>query len=200
MPTLYILAGPNGTGKTTFYYTAVEFDFISRELSFVNVDLIAQQLGGYSEENYARAPDIYREILKGHIERNEDFMIESNLAESKNYDWISAIKKQGYEIVLYYLSTDDVEINIARVRRRVQEGGHDIPEAIIRHRYSVSHSYLKTKFFMFKQVFLIDNTTDIFKICAILVDGIIIERRQVCPAWVGSSLSMIEKIQNKQQR
>ena len=47
MPTLYILAGPNGAGKTTFYQTAIEEGFISKELPFINVDLITKdELGG----------------------------------------------------------------------------------------------------------------------------------------------------------
>jgi predicted ABC-type ATPase len=62
MPTLYILAGPNGAGKTTFYQTAIEEDFISKELPFINVDLITKdELGGYSEINFARAEELYRE-------------------------------------------------------------------------------------------------------------------------------------------
>lgn len=52
MPTVYILAGPNGTGKTTFYSIAVETGFIGKDLPFINVDLITQSLGAYTEENF----------------------------------------------------------------------------------------------------------------------------------------------------
>ena len=56
MPTLYILAGPNGSGKTTFYFNAVKQGLIDSRLSFVNVDLIIRnELGDYNEVNFAKA-------------------------------------------------------------------------------------------------------------------------------------------------
>jgi predicted ABC-type ATPase len=46
MPVLYLIAGPNGTGKTTFYSIALQNGFIEKNLPFINVDIIAQKLGG----------------------------------------------------------------------------------------------------------------------------------------------------------
>jgi len=61
MPIFYILAGPNGAGKTTFYFTAIEQEFIDKDLPFINTDLITRnELGGYSEENFAKAEAIVR--------------------------------------------------------------------------------------------------------------------------------------------
>lgn len=61
MPFLYILAGPNGTGKTTYYTTALSKVLIEKQLPFLNIDLITKDLGGYSAENFAIAELIYRE-------------------------------------------------------------------------------------------------------------------------------------------
>ena len=71
MPSLYILAGANGSGKTTWYTTDIEEDFISTELVFINVDIIVRKelLGGYSEENYAKAADIARERIANCLEK-----------------------------------------------------------------------------------------------------------------------------------
>ena len=56
MPVLFILAGPNGTGKTTYYNSAIQRGFINPQLPFLNVDVIAKdELGGYTEENFVRA-------------------------------------------------------------------------------------------------------------------------------------------------
>src|ERR1043165_1261368 len=106
MPTLYILAGPNGTGKTTFYNGAVVEGQIDNDLPFINVDTIARvELGGYSEENYVKAADIARERIAKHLEKKEDFMIESNLASEKDYLWIENMRRAGYEVILYFLCT-----------------------------------------------------------------------------------------------
>jgi len=160
VPVLYILAGPNGTGKTTFYSIAVQTGLIDKDLPFINVDLITQNLGGYTQENYIQAENIYRNTVKKYIDSNTDFMIESNLADSRSYEWLTLIKSKNYQLFLYYLSTDDVAINIGRVQRRVLEGGHDIPESIVKSRYLQSHSYLKTKLSDFKEAYLIDNSAD----------------------------------------
>jgi len=100
MPILYILAGPNGTGKTTFYSIAAASGFIDTNLPFINVDIITQNLGGYEEENYIKAAEIYRHNVKGYIDANADFMIESNLADSRSYEWLSLIKDKNYQLIL----------------------------------------------------------------------------------------------------
>ena len=197
MPVLYILAGPNGTGKTTFYSIAVQNNFIGENLPFINVDIITQSLGNYNQENYAKAEAIYRDTVKNYIESNADFMIESNLATARSYDWVSLIKRKGYQVILYYLSTDDVMINIGRVQRRVAEGGHDIPEEIIKTRYLQSHSYLKTKLSEFKEVYLIDNSTDASQVMIKLEDGIIVQKSENLQNWVKDVISILERLQNK---
>ena len=68
-------------------------------------------------------------------------MIESNLATQNDYDWIKAIKKKGYEVVLFFLCTSDIEININRVQKQVAEGGHNIPVPIIEHRFKMGLTY-----------------------------------------------------------
>lgn len=96
----------------------------------------------------------------GLLETKSDFLIESNLAKSSDYDWIEKIKKYGYEAILYFLCTDDINVNINRVRRRVKEGGHDVPDEIVIHRYRAALSYIKTKLRLFKEIFFIDNSSD----------------------------------------
>lgn len=197
MPILYLLAGPNGTGKTTFYSIAVESGFIDKNLPFINVDTIAQTLGGYSEENYIKASEIYRAAVGEYIQSDSDFMIESNLADSRSYEWLSLMKKRGYKLVLYYISTDDVLINIGRVERRLAEGGHNIPEAIIRTRYSQSHSYLKTKLFEFNEVYLIDNSTDTSLVQVKLREGIIVHKISELQDWIKNIISHVERFHKR---
>jgi predicted ABC-type ATPase len=94
MPTLYILGGANGVGKTTWYQTGIENNSINRELPFVNVDLIAmREPGGYTPGNIEKAEQIIREQLKTLIQERKDFMLESNLSKSSDYDWINVCEK-----------------------------------------------------------------------------------------------------------
>jgi predicted ABC-type ATPase len=178
MPTLYILAGPNGAGKTTFYFTAINQGFIDKELPFINTDLITKdKLGGYTEENFVRAEAIVRERITGHILKNEDFLIESNLARQSDYDWLKLVRSRNYEIVLYFLCTSDIEINIGRVKKRVKEGGHDVPENIVADRYNMSLIYLRKEIFGFTEVYLIENSTETAEQMAIVRNTYFKDRR-----------------------
>lgn len=198
MPILYILAGPNGAGKTTWYFTAIEQGFIRSSLPFINIDLITlRELGGYSQENFAMADAIARERIGDHINKEESFMIESNLSKVSEYDWIQLIIKKGYETVLYFLGTEDLDININRVKKRVKEGGHYVPESIIEHRYRMGLSYLKSKILIFKEAYIIDNSQEMFKVMAVLNSGRIIQMEERCPRWVDGILYIAKKIQNK---
>ncbi|MBL7841578.1 MAG: hypothetical protein JNJ75_15650 [Cyclobacteriaceae bacterium] len=194
MPTLHILAGPNGTGKTTFYETAVSEDFIDKQLPFVNVDLIARSFGSYSAENFQRADEEARLQISNHLSDMSDFMIESNLAMQSDYDWTYAIMKKGYEVAIYFLYTTDVSVNINRVKKRVAEGGHDIAVPIIEHRYKTGLSYLKSNLHKFQHVYLIDTSEDTATIMAEIHAGKIIFEEQNSPDWVSQALFITKRL------
>ena len=87
-------------------------------------------------------------------------------------------------------------INIGRVQRRVLEGGHNIAESIVKSRYAQSHSYLKTKLSEFKEVYLIDNSTDNPTIQVKMSDGIIVDKASHLPNWIKEVISIYERLQN----
>lgn len=195
MPTLYILAGPNGSGKTTYYETASAEGFIDSNLSFINADLITRSLpGGYTPDNFAKADEITRKKIAEHIHAMTDFMIESNLATQRDYDWINALIKKGYEIILFFLGTSFLEININRVKKRVAEGGHDIAEPIIEHRYKMGLMYLKGNLQLFHKAYLIDNSGETALVMAELNNGIIQSKDLNSPQWVSDVLYIAERI------
>lgn len=196
MPILYILAGPNGAGKTTFYYTAVEQGFIDPALSFINVDLIVKnELGGFTTKNFARAEELVRIKIGDHLKHQGSFMIESNLARSSDYEWLQSVISRGYEMVLYFLCTSNVEINIRRVRERVKEGGHDVPNNIIIDRYRMALLYLRKEILKFQEVHLIDNSGETAEEKAIIINGKIVEKQNDSPEWVRYLLYFMEKLQ-----
>jgi predicted ABC-type ATPase len=199
MPTLYVLGGANGVGKTTWYQTGVQNNSITPELPFINVDyIVTREFGGYTPENIALAEQMARDRMKELIGGGRDFMIESNLAKTSDYEWIELMRKNGYETNLYFLGTGDVEINKARVQERVKEGGHDIAIPIIEQRYQMGLSHLKKEILSFTNVTLIDVASDIPKKIAELKEGKVIFKEINCPKWVMDTLTLAERLAEKQ--
>lgn len=195
MPTLYILAGPNGAGKTTYYETAAAEGFIDSNLPFINVDLITRSLPGiYTPENFAKADVLAREKIASHINNMSDFMIESNLATQRDYDWINAMIKKGYDVVLFFLCTSFLEINFNRVKKRVAEGGHNIAEPIVEHRYKMGLTYLKGSLQIFSKAYLIDNSEETALVKAELNHGALINKDAHAPKWVNDVLYIVERM------
>lgn len=144
MPRLIVVAGPNGAGKTSF---ANRFVSVGQPLFYINADEIAR------EPAIAALPISMRDIAAGRemLKRVDalasaasDFMYETTLATrlyaARWRNW----KRNGYRVELVYLKLPDADMSVARVARRVAEGGHGIPEAVIRRRFELSLHYLDT--------------------------------------------------------
>jgi predicted ABC-type ATPase len=142
MPTVLIIAGPNGAGKTTL--ANILLADRTERFEFVNADEIARRIGGRGE---GRSADMLagREMLRLLDEltvQRRDIGLETTLATLSYARRIAAWRAAGYRVELVYLRLTDVEQSLERVRRRVEMGGHDIPEADIRRRFPKSLEYL----------------------------------------------------------
>jgi predicted ABC-type ATPase len=138
LPTLIIIAGPNGAGKTTFareYLSAEE-----RHFEFVNADEIARDLQAPSELTAAR---MMLTRVNALVEADADFVIETTLANLTYAQKIPGWREKGYLVSLSYLRLNSVEESMARVRKRVEAGGHDIPDGTIRRRFAKSVAYFE---------------------------------------------------------
>ena len=133
----YIIAGPNGSGKTTF---ANEFLPVEAEcLNFINADLIAQGLSPFQPAKMGiEAGRIMIQHIDECIKKKESFAFETTLSGKGYAKKIQEWKKQGYEIIMYYLKLPSVDIALERVKLRVAQGGHDVPEIDIRRRFERS--------------------------------------------------------------
>ena len=131
---ILIIAGPNGAGKTTFTTR-----FLPREAAcpnFVNADLIALGLSPFSPDLAAiRAGRLTLETIRRYVAEGEDFAIETTLSGLTYARSIPEWKENGYNVRLFYLWLPAPELAIERVRIRVAQGGHGIPEQVIRRRY-----------------------------------------------------------------
>ena len=134
MPTLYIIAGPNGAGKTTASYTLLPEVLHCDE--FVNADDIAKGLSPFNPEGVAiEAGRIMLTRIKHLLSENKTFAFETTLATRSYVGLIKDAKEKGYEIELVFFWLNKAETCIERVKTRVLEGGHNIPEETIKRRY-----------------------------------------------------------------
>lgn len=133
----YIIAGPNGAGKTTF---AKEFLPIEAEcLNFVNADLIAQGLSPFQPNRMAiEAGRIMIHNISECVKKGESFAFETTLSGKGYINKIRNWRTKNYEIIIYYLKVPTVEFAIERVKLRVSQGGHNVPEQDIIRRYERS--------------------------------------------------------------
>ena len=142
MPTLVLLAGPNGAGKTTLIDR-----FLKRRAEtfvFVNPDEVARDLTGSGPARDLSAGRRVLERLDALIAARADIVLETTLATRSLARRLRACRAAGYRIELTYLRLPDAEASIARVRHRVERGGHGIPEATLRRRFPLSLDYLET--------------------------------------------------------
>lgn len=137
-----IIAGPNGAGKTTFARS-----FLPQEAQcprFINADLIAAGLSPFAPEAAAlKAGRLMLAEINACVRKGESFAFETTLAGLAYVGRIHEWREAGYHVSLFFLHLPDVEMAIARVAERVQQGGHHIDEAVIRRRFSAGRRNLE---------------------------------------------------------
>ena len=132
-----MIAGPNGAGKTTF-----ALEYLPYEPAcpiFVNADLIAAGVSPLEPEAAGfRAGRLMLEEIDRHARRGSSFAFETTLAGLAYVRRIRRWRQRGYTVKLIYLPLATPEEAIRRVQQRVKQGGHGIPEAVIRRRFDRS--------------------------------------------------------------
>lgn len=132
---IIIIAGPNGAGKTTFARS-----FLPEEAQcprFINADLIAAGLSPFAPQTVAlKAGRLMLEEIDACVRRGESFAMETTLSGLGYLARIKQWRAQDYHVSVYFLSLPDADAAVARVAERVRQGGHFIPEAVIRRRFS----------------------------------------------------------------
>jgi predicted ABC-type ATPase len=134
-PKILMIAGPNGAGKTTFARSFLPEE--ARCPRFINADLIAAGLSPFAPEAASiRAGRLMLEEMAACVRRGESFAFETTLSGLSYLHSISQWQAQGYHVALFFLALPSAEMAIARVSERVRQGGHGIPEAVIRRRFA----------------------------------------------------------------
>ena len=134
MKTLYLLAGCNGAGKTTAAFTLLPGLLDCRE--FVNADEIARGLSPFQPETVSiQAGRLMLARLRELLAAGETFALETTLATRHYVRFIAEARAQGYLVRLLFFWLNSPDLAVERVKSRVRDGGHAIPELIIRRRY-----------------------------------------------------------------
>lgn len=163
---IYIIAGPNGSGKTTF---AKKFlpDY-AKCLHFVNADLIASGLSPFSPQIAAmKAGRIVLEQLHDLTSKDTDFAFETTLSGKTYINFLKRIKQKGYRLHLFFLWIPNTELALARIKDRVAEGGHDVPVNDVRRRFARSiHNFFQFYRSLLDSWMLFDNSGLVPKLIA----------------------------------
>jgi predicted ABC-type ATPase len=163
---IYIIAGPNGSGKTTFVRRFLPY--YADCISFVNADLIAAGLSPFSPDIAAiKAGKIMLDQIQEHINAGHDFAIETTLAGRSYVRLLKDLKKRGYGIHLFYLWLHKPDLALKRITERVRAGGHDVPPEVVSRRFTRS---IYNFFHLYRQLLdswmLFDNSADLPRLIA----------------------------------
>ena len=133
-PTLWIVAGPNGVGKTTYAFRHIRS--ITGSTRFVNLDEIARGLSPLDPQSgQRRAGRVALDMMRDLIQERRSFSIETTLSGRTHLQLIASARNAGFRIILLFFAVRNVDICRARIDRRVTEGGHNITTTDLRRRF-----------------------------------------------------------------
>jgi predicted ABC-type ATPase len=162
VPTIYIIAGCNGAGKSTAANVMLPQYLDCRE--FVNADSIAAGLSPFQPETVSfHAGRIMLNRIKELIKEKETFAFETTLTTRSYINLLNEAKKHKYKIVLFYYWLNSVELALARIADRVKKGGHNIPKEVVIRRYERSLNNLVNLFMPISDVwYILDNSNEFY--------------------------------------
>jgi predicted ABC-type ATPase len=160
-PVLIVIAGPNGSGKTTITLKILRHEWLE-DAVYVNPDQVAQdKFGDWNSPEAVMQAAQYCEELREECLRNQQSLIfETVLSSDGKVDFIRRAKGMGYFIRLFFVSTSHPSINAARIAQRVMEGGHDVPITKVISRYQKSVVNCKRCSALADRMYIYDNSID----------------------------------------
>ena len=160
-PVLIVIAGPNGSGKTTITSKILRHEWLEGAV-YVNPDQVAQDRFGdwNSPEAVLKAAQYCEEQREACLRNQQSLIFETVLSSAGKVDFIRRAHEAGYCIRICFVSTAHPTINAARIAQRVMEGGHDVPINKIISRYQKSILNCKRVAAIADRVYVYDNSVD----------------------------------------
>lgn len=160
-PTLCIVAGPNGSGKTTTTVQLLNNEWAADSI-YINPDNIAQDTFGdwNSPEAVLKAAAEATRLRYDCLENGRDFVFETVFSSPEKLEFLRKVKDAGYFIRLFYVCTSDPAINVARITQRYMNGGHEVPISKIISRYYKSLLNAAKAISFVDRAYIYDNSVD----------------------------------------
>lgn len=189
---LWVLAGGNGAGKSTFYQTRLK----PLGLPFVNADIIAKHLYPHgAEKNSYHAAKIAEKLRIKLIKEGQSFCFETVFSHPSKIDFIALAKAHGYQIILVFIHLNLLSLNQARISQRVNEGGHSVPEDKVSSRIPRVLTHIKTALPLCDEVYILDNSSldNPFQLLALIKENVLKKLQPTLPNWCKT---LIDKFHN----
>ena len=187
-PVMCIVAGPNGSGKTTTTEQLLKNEWGADSL-YINPDNIAKDVYGdwNSTEAVLKAAQKATEQRYECLKNGTDFVFETVFSSTEKLDFVQKAKDEGFFIRIFYVCTESPLININRIAQRYLNGGHEVPISKTISRYYSSLKNISKAIKIADRVYLYDNSVENAAPRLILrtVDGIIAKQyTDDLPDWV----------------
>jgi len=189
-PILLVVAGPNGSGKTTVT-VRLRADRWSEGVEYLNPDDIARdRFGDWNSPEAtleaARWTTARREAL---LAVHQGIAFETVFSTDDKLDFVVRAKAAGYFVRVFFIGTSDPRINAARVAGRVMAGGHTVPIEKIISRYGRSMANLAGAIDVADRVYIYDNSVEGVeaRLCARTTDGQLRKVYGPLPEWVADA-------------
>lgn len=160
-PELIVVAGPNGSGKTSVTQKFLHHEWADG-VTYINPDQIAKDLFGdwNSKKAILDAANYCREWREKCLRDKKPFVFETVFSAQDKIDFVMRAKEAGFFIRIFFIATSNPSINASRVAKRVMEGGHDVPISKIISRYYNSLLNCEMIAPIVDRLYVYDNSVD----------------------------------------
>lgn len=160
-PELIVIAGPNGSGKTSVTQKFLHHEWAEGTV-YINPDEVAKDKFGDWNSKVAvqNAANYCAEWREQCLKTGTSFVFETVFSAPDKIDFLVRAKLAGFFIRFFFIATDSPVINASRIAKRVMEGGHDVPITKIISRYYKSIANCETVSSMVDRLYVYDNSVD----------------------------------------
>ena len=160
-PTLCIVAGPNGSGKTSATIQLLHNEWAENSI-YINPDNIAQeQFGDWNSPSAVlKAAELATQMRYDCLRHKKDFVFETVFSSEEKVKFVEQAKSEGFFIRIFFVCTENPEINVKRITRRYLNGGHEVPISKIVSRYYKSLLNIGKVIPLVDRVYVYDNSVE----------------------------------------